>query len=46
MKKGEEKMIFFQSIQSVLSIIIMIALGYILKGQGWFDVALEKVFHH
>ncbi|MEO1769128.1 AEC family transporter [Candidatus Enterococcus ferrettii] len=30
-------MIFFQSIQSVISIILMIALGYILKGQGWFD---------
>ena len=42
MKKGEEKMIFFQSIQSVLSIIIMIALGYILKGQGWFDDSFGK----
>ncbi|GCF92409.1 malate permease [Enterococcus florum] len=30
-------MVFFQSIQSVISIILMIALGYILKGQGWFD---------
>lgn len=35
-------MIFFQSIQSVLSIIIMIALGYILKGQGWFDESFGK----
>ncbi|MDT2577677.1 AEC family transporter [Enterococcus raffinosus] len=35
-------MIFFQSIQSVLSIIIMIALGYILKGQGWFDDSFGK----
>jgi len=29
--------VFFQSIQSVISIILMIALGYILKRQGWFD---------
>ncbi len=35
-------MIFFQSIQSVLSIIIMIALGYILKGRGWFDESFGK----
>ena len=35
-------MIFFQSIQSVLSIIIMIALGYILKRQGWFDDSFGK----
>lgn len=35
-------MIFFQSIQSVLSIIIMIALGYILKRQGWFDESFGK----
>lgn len=35
-------MIFFQSIQSVLSIIIMIALGYLLKRQGWFDESFGK----
>ncbi|WP_288226964.1 AEC family transporter [uncultured Enterococcus sp.] len=35
-------MIFFQSIQSVLSIILMIALGYILKSQGWFDESFGK----
>lgn len=38
-------MIFFQSIQSVLSIIIMIALGYILKGKAGLMKALVKVFH-
>jgi auxin efflux carrier (AEC) len=35
-------MIFFQSIQSVLSIILMIALGSILKRQGWFDESFGK----
>lgn len=35
-------MVFFQSIESVISIILMIALGYILKGQGWFDESFGK----
>ena len=35
-------MVFFQSIQSVISIILMIALGYILKRQGWFDENFGK----
>ncbi|BCA84963.1 malate permease [Enterococcus saigonensis] len=35
-------MVFFQSIQSVISIILMIALGYILKKQGWFDENFGK----
>ncbi|MCO7175195.1 AEC family transporter [Sporolactobacillus kofuensis] len=30
-------MVFFQSIQSVISIILMIALGYLLKKFKWFD---------
>lgn len=35
-------MVFFQSIESVISIILMIALGYILKRQGWFDESFGK----
>lgn len=30
-------MVFFQSIESVISIILMIGLGYVLKSLGWFD---------
>ena len=32
-----EEMVFFQSIESVISIILMIGLGYVLKSLGWFD---------
>lgn len=35
-------MVFFQSIESVISIILMIALGYILKSLGWFDESFGK----
>ncbi|WP_165007186.1 MULTISPECIES: AEC family transporter [unclassified Enterococcus] len=35
-------MVFFQSIESVVSIILMIALGYILKRLGWFDESFGK----
>ncbi len=35
-------MVFFQSIESVVSIILMIALGYILKSLGWFDESFSK----
>lgn len=35
-------MVFFQSIESVISIILMIALGYVLKSLGWFDESFGK----
>lgn len=35
-------MLFFKSIQSVLTIILMIALGYILKKNKWFDDRFGK----
>lgn len=35
-------MVFLQSIQSVISIILMIALGYTLKSLGWFDASFSK----
>ncbi|MDO4855185.1 MAG: AEC family transporter [Limosilactobacillus gorillae] len=34
--------VFWTSIQSVLSIIIMMAIGYICKGRGWFDESFSK----
>lgn len=35
-------MIFFSSIQSILSIIIMISIGYILTSKGWFSEDTSK----
>jgi malate permease and related proteins len=37
-------MAFFSSLESILSIIIMIALGYILTKKGWFDEHTAKTF--
>ncbi|MEK1334816.1 malate permease [Limosilactobacillus fermentum] len=34
--------VFWTSIQSVLSIIIMMAIGYVCKGKGWFDDHFSK----
>lgn len=36
-------MIILHSVESILSIIIMISLGYILTGRGWFDEAASKL---
>jgi len=35
---------FFSSLQSILSIIIMITLGYVLTRKGWFDDHTAKTF--
>lgn len=37
-------MIIFSAIQSILSIIILISIGYILTKKGWFDSNTSKVF--
>lgn len=36
-------MIILQSVQSILSIIIMISIGYILSGRGWFNEDSKKL---
>lgn len=37
-------MIVINAIQSVLSIVLMIAIGYILSHKGWFDEKTSKLF--
>lgn len=38
-----EEMVFFQSIESVISIILMIGLGYVLKSLGGLMNSLGEV---
>lgn len=44
MKKCGDKMILLDAIQGVLSVIIIIGIGYILSYKGWFDESTSKLF--
>ena len=42
--EGANPMIFLNAIQSVLSIMIMIAIGYVLTKRDWFDENTSAMF--